>query len=132
MTYSQRLVLLLTTLLLMTIIFMTQRILKINKLIKQELGKIIFTDVDFPKNIILTITKVDTSADLRYADVFISVLPDEMDIEIEKKLKESIYFIQGKLNRKLHMKPLPRIRFIIDKSGKYVEKIGKLIEENKL
>lgn len=132
MTYSQRLVLLLTTLLLMTIIFMTQRILKINKLIKQELGKIIFTDVDFPKNIILTITKVDTSADLRYADVFISVLPDEMDIEIEKKLKESIYFIQGKLNRKLHMKPLPRIRFIIDKSGEYVEKIGKLIEENKL
>ncbi len=111
---------------------MTQRILKINKLIKQELGKIIFTDVDFPKNIILTITKVDTSADLRYADVFISVLPDEMDIEIEKKLKESIYFIQGKLNRKLHMKPLPRIRFIIDKSGEYVEKIGKLIEENKL
>ena len=110
----------------------TQRILKINKLIKQELGKIIFTDVDFPKNIILTITKVDTSADLRYADVFISVLPDEMDIEIEKKLKESIYFIQGKLNRKLHMKPLPRIRFMIDKSGEYVEKIGKLIEENKL
>ncbi len=110
----------------------TQRILKINKLIKQELGKIIFTDVDFPKNIILTITKVDTSADLRYADVFISVLPDEMDIEIERKLKESIYFIQGKLNRKLHMKPLPRIRFMIDRSGEYVEKIGKLIEENKL
>ena len=112
--------------------FMTQRILKINKLIKQELGKIILTDVDFSKNIILTITKVDTSADLRYADVFISVLPDEMDIEIEKKLKESIYFIQGKLNRKLHMKPLPRIRFMIDKSGEYVEKIGKIIEENKL
>ena len=112
--------------------FMTQRILKINKLIKQELGKIILTDVDFSKNIILTITKVNTSADLRYADVFISVLPDEMDIEIEKKLKESIYFIQGKLNRKLHMKPLPRIRFMIDKSGEYVEKIGKLIEENKL
>ena len=110
----------------------TQRILKINKLIKQELGKIIFTDIDFPKNIILTITKVDTSADLRYADVFISVLPDEMDIEIERKLKESIYFIQGKLNRKLHMKPLPRIRFMIDRSGEYVEKIGKLIEENKL
>ncbi|MCK5466376.1 30S ribosome-binding factor RbfA [Candidatus Parcubacteria bacterium] len=111
---------------------MTQRILKINKLIKQELGKIIFTDVDFPKNIILTITKVDTSADLRYADVFISVLPDEMNIEIKRELKENIYFIQGKLNKKLHMKPLPRIRFMIDKSGEYVEKIGKLIEENKL
>ena len=110
----------------------TQRILKINKLIKQELGKIILTNVDFSKNVILTITKVDTSADLRYADVFISVLPDEMSVEIEKELKEIIYFIQGKLNKKLFMKPLPRIKFVIDRSGEYVEKIGKIIEENKL
>ena len=110
----------------------TQRILKINKLIKRELGKIILTDVDFPKNAIMTITKVKTSADLRYADIFISVLPDEISIEIEKELKENIYFIQGKLNRKLFMKPLPRIRFMIDKSGEDVDRIGKIIEENKL
>lgn len=111
---------------------MTQRILKINKLIKQELGKIILTDVDFPRDIILTITKVDTSADLHYADVFISVLPDEKSIEIKEMIEENIYFIQGRLNRKLFMKPLPRIRFIIDRSGEYVEKIGKIIEENKI
>ena len=101
-------------------------------MIWQELGKIILTNVDFSKNVILTITKVDTSADLRYADVFISVLPDEMSVEIEKELKEIIYFIQGKLNKKLFMKPLPRIKFVIDRSGEYVEKIGKIIEENKL
>ena len=110
----------------------TQRILKINKLIKQELGKIILTDIDFSKDIILTITKVKTSADLRHADVFISVLPDEMSIEIEKELKENIYFIQGKLNKKLHINPLPRIRFAIDESGKYVEKIDKIIKNDKL
>jgi ribosome-binding factor A len=109
----------------------TQRILKINKLIKQELGKIILTDVDFPKDIILTITKVKTSADLRYADVFISVLPADKDIEIEKMLREDIYFIQGKLNRKLHLKPLPKIKFTIDKSGEYVERIDKLIASSK-
>ena len=110
----------------------TQRILKINKLIKQELGKIILTDVDFPRDVILTITKVSTSADLRYADVFISVLPDKKADEIKEMIEENIYFIQGKLNRKLFMKPLPRIRFVIDKSGEDVEKIGKIIEENKL
>ena len=109
----------------------TQRILKINKLIKRELGKIILTDVDFPKNSIITITKVKTSADLRYADIFISVLPDEMNIEIEKELKENIYFIQGKLNRKLFMKPLPRIRFMIDRSGEDVDRISRVIEENR-
>ena len=110
----------------------TQRILKINKLIKQELGKIILSDVDFSKDIILTIIKVKTSADLRHADVFISILPDEMSIEIEKELKENIYFIQGKLNKRLNMKPLPRIRFIADKSGEYVEEIDRIIKNNKL
>ena len=109
----------------------TQRILKINKLIKQELGKIILTDVDFSKDIILTITKVRTSADLRYADVFISILPDNKSIEIKKELKENIYFIQGKLNKKLHMKPLPRIKFIIDRSGEDVSRIEELITISK-
>ena len=111
---------------------MTQRILKINKLIKQELGKIILTDVDFPKDAIITITKVKTSADLRYADVFISVLPDKKAVKIKEMIEENIYFIQGKLNKKLFMKPLPRIRFMIDKSGEDVEKINEIIKNNKL
>ena len=109
----------------------TQRILKVNKLIKQELGKIILTDVDFPKNAMITITKVKTSTDLRYADVFISVLPADKDIEIEKILKEDIYFVQGKLNKKLHLKPLPRIKFVIDRSGEDVERINELLKKNK-
>ena len=110
----------------------TQRILKINKLIKQELGKIILTDADFPKNAMITITKVKTSADLRYADVFISILPAEKDVEVEKILKENIYFIQGKLNKKLHLKPLPRIKFVVDRSGEDMERIDEIIKNNKL
>jgi len=111
---------------------MNQRILKVNELIKQEVGKIILTEVDFSRDIIATIIKVKTSADLRYADVFVSALPSNKDVEVEKALKESIYFIQQKLNQKLHMKPLPRIRFVIDKSGEDVERIEELIRENEL
>lgn len=110
----------------------TQRILKVNKLLKQEIGKIILTDVDFPKGIMVTITKVKTSADLRYADIFISVLPNNMDTVAEKALKKDIYFIQQKLNKKLDMKPLPRIKFVIDKSGEDVERINEIIKNNKL
>ena len=108
---------------------MSQRILKVNKLIKQEVGKIILIEADFPRDIILTITKVKTSKDLRYADIFVSVLPSDKEIEIMELLKEDIYFIQQKLNKKLQMKPLPRIKFVIDKSGKDVSRIDELIEE---
>ena len=107
---------------------MNQRISKVNKLIKQEVGKIILIEADFPKDIILTITKVKTSKDLRYADVFVSVLPSDKEAEIMELLKEEIYFIQQKLNQKLYMKPLPRIKFVIDKSGEDVERISRLID----
>ena len=111
---------------------MNQRISKVNKLIKREVGKIILIEVDFPRDIILTITKVEVSKDLRYADVFVSVLPPDKEAEIMELLKEEIYFIQQKLNRKLYMKPLPRIKFVIDKSGEDVSRIDELIRENEL
>ena len=111
---------------------MNQRILKVNKLIKQEVGKIILIEADFPRDIILTITKVKTSQDLRYADVFISVLPSDKEIEVMELLKEDIYFIQQKLNQRLHMKPLPRIKFVIDKSGEDVERIAELIRKSEV
>ena len=110
---------------------MNQRISKVNKLIKREVGKIILTEADFPRDIILTITKVETSKDLRHADVFISILPVDKEAEIMELLKEEIYFIQQKLNKKLYMKPLPRIKFVIDKSGENVSRIEELIKNSK-
>ena len=108
---------------------MNQRISKVNKLIKREVGKIILVEADFPRDIILTITKIKTSRDLRYADVFVSILPPDKETEIMELLKEEIYFIQQKLNKKLYMKPLPRIKFVIDKSGEDVSRIDELIRK---
>ncbi|MCK5475557.1 MAG: 30S ribosome-binding factor RbfA [Candidatus Pacebacteria bacterium] len=109
---------------------MTQRILKVNKLIKQEIGKIISSEINFPMDIMVTVMKVEVSKDLRYADVFISILPFEKGEEIQGLLKENMYDIQKTLNKKLFMKPLPRIRFCIDESGEYVDKISDLIKKN--
>ena len=108
---------------------MNQRISKVNKLIKREVGKIILVEADFPRDIILTITKIKTSRDLRYADIFVSILPPDKETEIMELLKEEIYFIQQKLNKKLYIKPLPLIKFVIDKSGEDVSRIDELIRK---
>ena len=107
----------------------TQRILKVNKLIKQEVGKIILSEINFPADIMVTVVKVEASKDLRYADVFVSVLPFEKKEEVQEILKENIYFMQKILNKKLFMKPLPRIRFVIDESGEDVERIEELLKK---
>ncbi|MCK5332854.1 30S ribosome-binding factor RbfA [Candidatus Parcubacteria bacterium] len=108
---------------------MSQRIEKINELIKQEVGKALLKEMNFPLDVLVTIISVSVSKDLRYADVFISVLPFEKRDEIKEALKENIYFIQKTINRKLVMKPLPRIVFKIDETGEQVKKIDELIKE---
>lgn len=109
---------------------MNPRIAKLNELIKQEIGKLFLIQVNFPKGALVTVTKVETSADLRYADVFLSIFPSSGDSaqEIEKILKEEIYFLQKNINKKLSTKPLPRIRFKIDRSREKAERIDELIK----
>ncbi len=90
---------------------MNDRILKINKLLKQEVGKIIFEEIDLEKEILATVIKVDTPDDLGYSKIFISVLPLEKTEEVFEKLNKNIWGIQQILNKKLKMRQVPRIEF---------------------
>ncbi len=107
---------------------MSQRILKVNELIKQEVGKLILSEMNFPADVLATVIEVEASKDLRYADVFISVFPYEKAAEVIAALKERIYFLQKIINKKLSMKPLPRIRFVIDEGGERMGRIEELLK----
>lgn len=108
---------------------MSERIRKVNKLLKQEVGGIILEDIDFDFNAVVTVMKVDTSLDLRYADVYVSVMPKEQELAVLDVLNKNIYDLQQKINKRLFMKPVPKIRFRLDLSGDYVDRINEIIEE---
>lgn len=78
-----------------------------------------------------TITRVEVSEDLKYAKVWISVLPagEENEKQILATLKENIYDLQGGLNRKMETKITPRISFAVDHSGEYASHISDLIKK---
>jgi len=110
------------------------RIKKFNELIKIELGKIIFNFLDVKPEILVTITRVNTASDLFTAIVFISIYPDREAKEIFDKMNRSIYEIQQLLNRKLKIRPVPKIIFRQDKNPEEafeVESILKKVKENK-
>ncbi|MFA6897471.1 MAG: 30S ribosome-binding factor RbfA [Patescibacteria group bacterium] len=109
---------------------MSDRIAKVNKLFKQEVGKLILEDVDFPAGMVVTVIKADTSADLHYGDIYISVMPREKEEEALSVLEEGIYAMQQKINKKLHMKPVPMVRFRLDLSGDKADRINEIIKEN--
>lgn len=106
---------------------MSERIAKINKLIKRDLAEILVRELNLKPGIFLSISKVDTSRDLRYTKVFISVFPyKEADYAL-KTLSKEMYSIQGALNKKLSMKPLPRLQFELDSTEEEADKIEKIL-----
>ena len=107
--------------------FMSERIVKLNKLIKRHLGEIFLKELSLKPGLFLTISKVDTTPDLRYTQVFISVFPyKESDYAI-KTLSKEMYSIQGSLNKKLTMRPLPRLKFTLDSTEEEADKIEKIL-----
>ncbi|KKR20449.1 MAG: Ribosome-binding factor A [Candidatus Moranbacteria bacterium GW2011_GWA2_39_41] len=108
---------------------MSERIQKINELIKQHVNEIILKDLSLKEGVFATIAKVDTTPDLRYTRIFVSVFPEkEMDYT-QKTLTKELYRIQGALNKKLHMRPLPKIQFITDRTESKADEIGRLLRE---
>lgn len=105
----------------------TNRIAKVNSLIEKELGPVLHEFLDWQKGLV-TITKVDTSKDMKYAKVWISIFNGD-DNKILDFLTKNIYDIQGELNKNFVTKIIPRINFKLDTSPRYVQHIDELIRE---
>ncbi len=105
----------------------TNRIAKVNSLIQTELGPILHNFLDWQTGLV-TITKVETSKDMKWAKVWLSIFNGDDD-KILNFLNKHIYQIQGELNEHFATKIIPRISFHLDTSPRYVEHIDELIKK---
>ena len=91
-----------------------RRLEKLNILIKEELALILEREIEFPEEItMVTITRVVTSSNLYYGTAFISVLGEKVNGALEI-ISQNIYHIQQQLNKKLRIRPVPKIHFEMD------------------
>jgi len=90
---------------------MQHRIERLNELIKRELSKLIQKEIDFPDNVIVTVTRVETASNLNQSKVFVSVLPNARIDTVLRILVKSKYELQQLLNKRLLMRPTPLIVF---------------------
>jgi ribosome-binding factor A len=110
---------------------MGKRIEKINSLIKRELSKIIEKEIEFPKNALVTLTRVITGEDLKETKVFFSCYPEEKFDEVLKILENEVHFIQRILNRKLFIKKVPKIKFAKEEKVLEAARIEEILEKLK-
>jgi len=112
----------------------TNRIEKVNSLLEHEIAKIILREIHFPDGALVSLTRVEAISNLIEAKVFISVLPEDKSDDAIKILTREVYGIQQQINKKLNMRPIPKIRFVkdetISKAGRIETILGQLkIEE---
>lgn len=101
------------------------RIAKINSFIQQTLGPILMEFLN-EHNGLVTVSKVETSRDLRWAKIWVSIFGGN-DRQILDRINHNLYHIQGQLNQKFSTKIIPRLQFFLDTSPRYVEHINELV-----
>jgi len=106
-----------------------KRILKVNELLKKELSQLFLKKVEFPRDVLVTITRVNTSLNLREAIVSISSMPDSKSKTIQKILSYHIYDLQQEINKRLRMRPIPKIIFREEKGVAEAAKIEELLQK---
>ena len=93
---------------------MYQRHQRIESLIIEELNKIILRELEF-SGALVTITEVEAQKDLDYAIIYVSVLPSAKSEEALKQLNNNRKQLQHLLLRKIEIRPMPELRFQIDR-----------------
>ncbi len=109
---------------------MTNRIKRVNNLLKEEIGSLFLKEINLP-NCLTTITRVDSSPNLQQAKIYVSVMPEEKQEEVFKILNNSIYNIQQELNKRLNMRPVPKIMFKKEEKTKQAARVEELLEKIK-
>jgi len=110
---------------------MGKRIQRVNQLIKKELSQILLKEVDFPKDILVTLTGVETSVDLSGVKVYVSIMPEGKIKEIIKILNRNLKQIQQKIGERLKLRIIPKIRFVEEKKTREAARIDELLERVK-
>ncbi len=108
---------------------MSNRIDKVNDFIRDQISLIIVKDLALKQGVFVSITKVDTSKDLRYTKVFISVFPETEINYTTKTLKKEMFRIQKSFNQKFHSKYFPKINFEVDNTGSKITKLDEIFDQ---
>ena len=109
---------------------MTQRTDRIDELLRQEIGSIVTREVADPRIGFATITKVETTPDLRHAKVWVSVIgqPAERTATIAA-LGRAMPFVRHELGKTLRLKRIPDLHVELDDTAERGTRVLHLLDE---
>ena len=94
----------------------SNRIGRINEEIQRELASLIPNVKDPRVSGLISVTAVDTTPDLRYAKIYISVLDKSDCAQVLKGLKSASGYLRRELGHALQLRYTPELTFVRDES----------------
>jgi ribosome-binding factor A len=107
---------------------MKHRLLRVNELLKRELGLLLVREMTF-ENLLVTVNQVDVAPDLKSAHVYISVLGSEGRAEVLPKLEANRAALQAGLSRHIVLKYTPHLVFHLDDSIARGSRVLEILQE---
>lgn len=105
------------------------RMRRVNEVIREVVGASIAGELQDPRIGFVTITAVDTSPDLRTAQVHVSVLGDTAERDATMAALSAAHgVIQRSLASQLRMKRTPTLRFVYDDSIERADRLNRLMD----
>jgi len=105
---------------------------RVGDLILKELAYLLQRKVKDPRLGVITLTRVQVSADLRHARVFYSVFAtDEIKVTVAAGLEQARGYVKRELGRRLQLRHVPDIDFCYDDSLDYGSRIHRLLMDLK-
>jgi ribosome-binding factor A len=111
------------------------RMRRVDEAVRQVIGDTLSTDVKDPRVGFVTVTDVRTSADLRHARVYVSVLSPDGHVSTEQEREDTLAglrsahgYLQGRVARELALKRTPTLDFIYDDTTDRAMRLEALIE----
>jgi len=108
---------------------MSYRVDKVEHLIKEEISLIFLHKLSNLNLGFITITNVRVSPDLKMAKIYLSVFDKEKRELVLDKIEDRKGYIRSEFAHRIRIKFIPELKFFIDDTLDYVEKIEGLIKK---
>ncbi len=101
---------------------------QLNSIINHGLAEVMIGEVEAP-NFLITVSRVECSADLAIAKVFVSILPENFSGTALKKLRAKSGILAKLLKQKTRVVKVPRLLWLIDEDVKRSDRINEVLDK---
>ena len=108
----------------------SDRMRRVDQAIRQVIGDVVAAELKDPRVGFVTVTDVRTSADLRHARVYVSVLgpPAERSASLDG-LQSAHGYLQSRLASELRLKRTPALSFRYDETTERAMRLGSILAD---